>query len=136
DTVICRAAGLGSGRTSPALGDHGMSQPSKPQARGPARRRRRRALIEPVQVLEERALLAPYIPTNGITATYVPATGQPTATTNLGSVTVANGAALTTSAAGYASVAQLTPVSSFGGNIVRIQAGPGGDFGSGVYAIT
>ena len=40
-------------------------------------------------------------------------------------------------AAPITSVSQLTPNSSFGGDIVRIQAGPGGgDFGSGVYAIS
>ena len=34
------------------------------------------------------------------------------------------------------SVAELTPLSSFGGDIVRIKAGPGGVFGKGVYAIS
>jgi hypothetical protein len=34
------------------------------------------------------------------------------------------------------SVSQLTSSTSFGGDIVRIEAGPGGDFGKGVYAIS
>ena len=34
------------------------------------------------------------------------------------------------------SVAELTPLSSFGGDIVRIKAGPGGVFGKGLYAIS
>ena len=33
-------------------------------------------------------------------------------------------------------MAELTPLSSFGGDIVRIKAGPGGVFGKGVYAIS
>ena len=34
------------------------------------------------------------------------------------------------------SVAELTPLTSFGGDIVRIKAGPGGVFGNGLYAIS
>ena len=33
-------------------------------------------------------------------------------------------------------MAELTPLSSFGGDIVRIKAGPGGVFGNGLYAIS
>jgi hypothetical protein len=34
------------------------------------------------------------------------------------------------------SVSELTPITTFGGDIVRIKAGPGGDFGNGLYAIS
>ena len=34
------------------------------------------------------------------------------------------------------SVAELTPLTSFGGDIVRVKAGPGGVFGNGLYAIS
>ena len=34
------------------------------------------------------------------------------------------------------SVSELTPISSFGGDIVTIAAGPGGVFGDDVYAIS
>src|SRR5439155_6552698 len=33
-------------------------------------------------------------------------------------------------------VNELTPISSFGNDIVRIKAGPGGDFGNYIYAIS
>ena len=39
-------------------------------------------------------------------------------------------------AAPFTSVTQLTPISAFGGDIVRIRSGPGGDFGNGIYAIS
>ena len=39
-------------------------------------------------------------------------------------------------AAPATSVSELTPISAFGGDIVRIKAGPGGVFGKGVYAIS
>ena len=38
-----------------------MSQPSRPQAHGPAQRRRRELKIEAVQPLEDRCLLAPVV---------------------------------------------------------------------------
>ena len=41
-----------------------MSHPSRPQARVPAPRRRRRHPIEAVQALEDRQLLAPVLATN------------------------------------------------------------------------
>ena len=34
------------------------------------------------------------------------------------------------------SVSELTPTSSFGGDIVTIPAGPGGVFGNAIYAIS
>ena len=65
---------------------------------------------------------APATPTNG----------------DLGSVTVQENtaAAITGSAAPITSVAELTPNTSFGGDIVNITPGPGGVFGSDVYAIS
>src|SRR5262249_52799142 len=45
-------------------------------------------------------------------------------------------AAITGSAAPITSVAELTPNTSFGGDIVNITPGPGGVFGSDVYAIS
>ena len=38
-----------------------MSQPSRPQAHGPAQRRRRQLKFEAVQPLEDRCLLAPVV---------------------------------------------------------------------------
>src|SRR6185369_14146057 len=61
---------------------------------------------------------------------------------NIGVVSIADaalGSAQATANPGQepvTTVNQLTPSSSFGGDIVRIQAGPGGDFGKGVYAIS
>jgi hypothetical protein len=113
-----------------------MSHPSRPQARSAAKRRRCQVRIEPLLELETRQVLTPFIPINGDTATFTAATA-PT-NDNLGTVTVnqGGGAALASSAAAFTSVAELTPNSSFGGDIVRIAAGPGGDFGEGVYAIS
>ena len=45
-------------------------------------------------------------------------------------------AAITNTAAPITSVAELTSNSSFGGDIVNIEPGPGGVFGSDVYAIS
>ncbi len=117
-----------------------MSHPTRPQAQGPARRRRRDLKIEAVQPLEQRALLAPYLVTGPITATFTAATTPTNA--NLGTVTVTSGLGSSTassstypSAAPTTSVAMLTPASSFGGDIVRIAAGPGGVFGNAIYAV-
>ncbi len=114
-----------------------MSQPSRPQARGPARRTRRRFAIEAVQLLEDRQLLTPFMTIDQKTATY-----NITNTVTTNGITTTNGTIdITTtpspnSAAGFTSVAQLTSNASFGGDIVRIQAGPGGDFGKALYAIS
>src|SRR6516165_1201207 len=128
--------GLGPGRTSLALGDNGMSQPSRPRARGPAQRRRRDLQIERPVPLEERRLPAPFVTTFPLIATFTPA---PTPTNAfLGTVTVSENTTATPldTAAPITSVAELTPNSSFGGDIVNIAAGPGGVFGKGLYAIS
>src|SRR5262245_40991199 len=133
---IAGLLGLGPGRTSQALGDNGMSQPSRPRARGPAQRRRRDLQIERPVPLEERRLPAPFVTTFPIQATF---TAAPTPTNAfLGTVTVTENT--TTSpldtAAPITSVAELTPNTAFGGDIVNIAAGPGGVFGKGLYAIS
>ncbi|MFO0909641.1 MAG: hypothetical protein U0794_15015 [Isosphaeraceae bacterium] len=114
-----------------------MSQPSRPQARGPAQRRRRDLKIEALLPLEERSLLAPVVTLFPRLAAYTPSANLPTGVNQGGVVVTLNqpdGGFL--SAAPFASVTQLTPITSFGGDIVRIKAGPGGDFGKGVYAIS
>src|SRR5208337_1545326 len=78
---ILRLAGhldLGSGRTSPAIGDNGMSLPSRTRARGQAKRRRAVQLETPFP-LEERCLLAPYVTVFPVTPAFTP-TPTPTAT--------------------------------------------------------
>src|SRR5208337_3433738 len=127
--------GLGSGRTSPAIGDNGMSQPSRTRVRAPAKRRRAVQLETPFP-LEERCLLAPYVTLFPTVATFTPATTPTNA--NLGTVTVTQNTTATniSTSAPITSVAELTPLSSFGGDIVRLAAGPGGVFGNGLYAIS
>ncbi len=120
-----------------------MSHPSRPRTHGRPQRRHRFRPDTPL-TLEERCLLAPYLPLTPDTATFT-AAATPT-NTDLGTVTVTPGAAAITStttlnttfvtAAPVTSVSELTPVSSFGGDIVRIAAGPGGVFGNDVYAIS
>src|SRR4051812_14007641 len=111
-----------------------MSQTNRPEPRGIAGRPRRQVRLESVQGLEGRQLLAPVVVRNAPVATFTAAT-TPT-NTNLGTVTVALTGSVTASAAPLTSVAQLTSANSFGGDIVKIEAGPGGDFGKGVYAIS
>ncbi len=110
----------------------------RPEPRGNIRRPKRQALLENVQLLEERKLLAPVIATATsaatLTNTVITDNGDNT-TTISGTITVTRTPS-TISAAPLTSVAQLTSANSFGGDIVRIQAGPGGDFGKGVYAIS
>src|SRR4051812_40300992 len=112
-----------------------MSQPPRPQAQGPAQRRRRPLKFEAVQPLEDRCLLAPVMTVApNIAGTAV--VGPPPANTTLVNVTITEGQPdpgyLT--AAPFTSISQLTPISSFGGDIVRIRSGPGGVFGNDVYA--
>jgi hypothetical protein len=90
--------------------------------------------IEGIQALEQRQVLAPVLSTNALVATLT-AAATPT-NPFLGTVQITQGAALDTSAAAFTSLSQLTSSSSFGGDMVRIQAGPGGDFGKAVYAIS
>ena len=103
---------------------------------GPAQRRKRNIRLDSVLPLEQRSLLAPYLPLYPVTATFTAATTPTNA--DLGTVAVANDttAATLSSAAPITSVAETTPLSSFGGDIVRIKAGPGGVFGNGLYAIS
>src|SRR5271166_818164 len=127
--------GLGSGRTSPATGDNGMSQPSRTRVRAPAKRRRA-VRPEPPYPLEKRSLLAPFVSIFPLQATFTAATTQTDA--DLGTVTVTQNTTATniSTSAPITSVAELTPLSSFGGDIVRLAAGPGGVFGNGLYAIS
>ena len=111
-----------------------MSHKNRPESHGIADRPRRKVSLDNIELLEKRQLLAPVVALTTPVATFVPAT-VPT-NTNLGTVTIALAGSLTASAAPLTSVAQLTSANSFGGDIVRIEAGPGGDFGKGVYAIS
>jgi hypothetical protein len=96
-------------------------------------RRNRRAQVNALELLEGRCMPAPVVTGPIPTATFIPAT-TPTLD-NLGTVEITT-TATTDSALAFTSVAQLTSAASFGGDIVRIEAGPGGDFGKGVYAIS
>lgn len=110
-----------------------MSHPSRPKARGPSRQKRDIRLE--VQHLEIREVLAPFLSVFPNTATFTAAAGTP----SVGTVAVTSqttGTSTFASAAPYTSVSQLTPINQFGGDIVRIEAGPGGDFGKGVYAVS
>ncbi len=115
-----------------------MSHPSRPQSRGPVRRRRREHHLKSIEGLEDRCLLAPVVTALPLQATFTPATSP--SNDNLGTVTVTTPAPTTTStyptAVPATTVSELTPISAFGGDIVRIKAGPGGVFGKGVYAIS
>lgn len=112
-----------------------MSQPNRSRARALKPRNRHRLRIEPMLQLESKQLLAPYLPINTRVATFEPFADQAD-NVNLGTVSIDAGEVSNFSAAPFVSVSQLTPISSFGDNIVRIEAGPGGDFGKVVYAIT
>src|SRR5271157_425677 len=113
-----------------------MSQPSRPRARGSAKRRR---VVKPETPLplEQRCLLAPFVSVFPTTTTFTAAT-SPTTNADLGTITVAQNTTATpiSTSAPITSVAELTPLASFGGDIVRIVAGPGGVFGNGLYAIS
>jgi hypothetical protein len=119
-----------------------MSQPSRPRTRGPAQRRSREHRIDRLESLEERFLLSaaapfsePFLATGPLTTTFTPA-ATPT-NPFLGDVTI--NAPISTTYPGQepvTTVNELTPTTSFGGDIVRIEAGPGGAFGNDVYAIS
>lgn len=112
-----------------------MSQPSRPQARRPERRKRG-FMPEGLQHLEERALLAPLLsirnPQGGVTAT--PNADNTSFIIAAPFNTTPDNTLL--SSAPSAAVSLLTPRSEFGGDMTRIEAGPGGPFGRGVYAIS
>jgi hypothetical protein len=110
-----------------------MSHPSRPRPRGAAPRRRRAYKTELLLPLESRRLLAPVVNTTNLTATVTATTTTATTTTATVAVTPTSDPL---SAAPYTSVSELTPLSAFGGDIVRIKAGPGGDFGKVLYAIS
>ena len=113
-----------------------MSQPSRPWARGPAEQRRRREIrLDHPTPLEDRRMPAPVVAAFPLQAIFT-AAATPT-NSDLGTVTVTTGSTtLAGSAAPITSVAELTPNSAFGGDIVNIAPGPGGVFGSAIYAIS
>ena len=113
-----------------------MSQPSRPRSRGPVQRRNRDYKIDRPVPLEVRSLMAPVVAIQPLTDTFT-AAATPT-NADLGTVTVAPSttAAAVDTMAPITSVSELTPISSFGGDIVTIAAGPGGVFGNDVYAIS
>ena len=97
-----------------------MSQPSRPRAKATAKRRRQLKPDVPTP-LESRCLLAPVVTTYPTVATF---TAADTPTNQfLGTVIVAADTTATTlqTAAPITSVTELTPSSSFGGDIVRVK---------------
>ncbi len=112
-----------------------MSQPSRPRSRGSSDRRRRSIKPDRPMPLERRSLMAPVVATFPLQVSFT-AAATPT-NADLGIVTVQeNTTATLDTAAPITSVSELTPASSFGGDIVTIAAGPGGVFGNDVYAIS
>src|SRR5262249_18026006 len=101
-----------------------MSHPSRPRARGPAQRRKRQIRPDTPLPLEERCLLAPFVSVFPQQVTFTAAATP----TNAFLGTVAVGPSTTTGTlntpAPITSVTELTPLSSFGNDIVRIKAGP------------
>ena len=83
-------------------------------------------------------MMAPIVAVFPLTASFTASTAATPVNTDLGTVTVLENTTATglNGQAAVTSVSELTPVSSFGGQIVTIAAGPGGVFGEGVYAIT
>ena len=114
-----------------------MSHPSRPQARRPVSRRCRDLKIEAIYPLEDRCLLAPVLSLSPRLAAFTADATLPTGT-NRGGVVITLGTADPTflTSTPLDTVTPLTSIASFGGDIVRIKAGPGGVFGSGVYAIS
>jgi hypothetical protein len=109
-----------------------MSQPSRPRAQ----RRTRNIKLEALTPLEKREVLAPVVSVYPTVATF---TAAETPTNSfLGTVVVDLDTTQTdlSTAAPITSVAEMTPLASFGGDMVRIQAGPGGVFGNGLYAVS
>src|SRR4051794_24541378 len=102
-----------------------MSHPSRPRPHHPAdadrRRRARKHKPDAVLSLEERCLLTPYVTIGPATATFVPTTATLPTGVASGSVNIILNSPSPTfaSAAPLTSISQLTPISSFGGDIVR-----------------
>ncbi len=115
-----------------------MSQPSRPRSRGTSQRRRRDIKFDQPVPLERRSMMAPVVAVFPLTASFTASTAATPVNTDLGTVTVSENTAATglNGMAPVTSVSELTPLSSFGNQIVTIAAGPGGVFGKGVYAIT
>jgi hypothetical protein len=113
-----------------------MSHHSRHERSRPARRNQRKLHLE-TQRLEERCLLAPIVSRNTLTATLINqvTVTVDTITTITGDIDITETPS-PNSAAGFTSVGLLTSLGAFGGDMVRIEAGPGGDFGKGVYAIS
>jgi hypothetical protein len=115
-----------------------MSHPSLPRDDRPSRRSPRKLKLEQIQQLEERKVLAPFVSASPTSVIATAFTTQ-TPTSNRYSSTIVEGVtnAAFPTAAPYTTVSELTTLSSaFGGDIVRIEAGPGGDFGKGIFAIS
>ncbi len=110
-----------------------MSHPSRPQAPGLAPRPRRQHRIESIQALEDRLVMAPVVTSTFRTAVFTPARTPTNAF--LGTVTVAQ-TPLTNAPSPVTSVSEFATNAQFGGDIVKIKAGPGGEFGKGLYAIS
>jgi hypothetical protein len=96
----------------------------------PTDRRNKRVLHASIENLEQREVLAPVISTQVYATTFTADNSAPSGTVSV------TGTAYDQSAAGFTSVTKLADRAQFGGDMVRIQAGPGGDFGKGVYAIS
>jgi hypothetical protein len=113
-----------------------MSLPFRSKEQRASRRKHRPVHLEAAR-LEDRCLPAPIV---DITTTTTTLTNVVTTTVNNITTVTGNITESTTpspnSAAGFTSVGELTPLTVFGGDMVQIAAGPGGDFGKGVYAIS
>ena len=96
----------------------------------PTDRRNKRGLHASIENLEQREVLAPVISTQVYATTFTADSSAPSGTVSV------TGTAYDQSAAGFTSITKLADKAQFGGDMVRIQAGPGGDFGKGVYAIS
>lgn len=111
-----------------------MSQPSRPRDRGQSPRRRPQFKIHAIESLEQRAVLAPFVSTTVTGVTFTAGTA-PNPNVSTGTV-AATATAMTDSAAPVTSISKLADLSQFGGDMVRIEAGQGGDFGKALYAIS
>ncbi len=114
-----------------------MSQLIRSRGRNNGPKRRQSFRIEPLQRLEEKQLLAPFLTTETRIAEFEQDDDLSNDDLTIGSVSLTFGTDDSNfSAAPFVSVSQLTPISSFGGDIVNLEAGPGGDFGNVLYAIS